>query len=104
MKVGSKIANCCYCIATAACFIIYGIIATNYDGNFMYNAILFLAWAILLIGYIPWTIVASISELKRTKQNGALVVAVAYTIFLLLLFFGELSKYLNYVEVIRRSS
>lgn len=104
MKVGSKITIFFYCIATIACFVTYGIIATNYDGNLLSNSILFLAWAILLLGYIPWTIVASITELKRTKQNSALVVAVAYTIFLLLLFFGELSKYLNYVEVIRHSS
>lgn len=101
MVVRSKITILCYCFATVANFIIYGMIATNYDGNLQYNSILFLVWVILLLGYIPWTIVASISKLKRSKQNETLVIAIAYTIFLLLLFFGELSKYLNYIEVVK---
>ena len=104
MKIGSKIANLCYCIATAACFIFYGIIETNYGGNLLYNSFLFLAWAILLLGYIPWTILASISKLKRSNQNGTLAVAITYAVFLLLLFFGELSKYLNYIEIARHIS
>lgn len=100
MVVRSKITILCYCFATIACFVMYGMIAINYDDHLLSNSMLFLVWGILLLGYIPWTIWGGISDLKRTKQNSRLVVALTYAIFLLLLFFGELTKYLNYVEII----
>lgn len=103
MRVRSKITMLCYCFATMACFVMYGMIAINYDDHLRSNFILFIVWGVILIGYIPWTIWGSISDLKRTKHNSRLVVALIYAIFLLLLFFGELTKYLNYVEIIGHS-
>lgn len=99
MKTNRKLAICCYCIVSVVCLFIYGLIATNYDDHLLSNSVLFFIWGILLIGYIPWTIVAGLTSKKHTKQNDFLVVAIAYVIFLLLIFFGELSKYLIYIKV-----
>ena len=104
MKTRTRLAICGYCFVSVVCFFIYGLIATNYDDHLLSNSVLFLIWGILLIGYIPWTIAVGITSKKHTKQNDLFVIAFSYIIFLLLIFFGELSKYLNYIKVMESYS
>lgn len=101
MKRQSKWLLCSYCFTTILCFLLYGLIAVNYNDHITHNANLFIALGIILIGYIPWTIVSGIRHKKRNQNGELLVVATAYAFFLLLVYFGELSKYLNYIAVIR---
>lgn len=99
MKERSTLSLVSYCLVTVLCIALYGVLVINYDNHIMSNIYLFVAIGVCYIGYIPWTILSGVKQYKTTGKSFAIVHAIAYSLFLLLIFFGELSKYINYTKI-----
>ena len=99
-----KFGTAAHCVVTVLCMILYGLIAINYDNHIMPNTWLFCAAGAVYLAYIPWTVLRGLRYRKQENRSDWLVVAIAFSLFLILVFFGELSRYLNYTEILGRFS
>ncbi len=89
-----------YVVVSVILLALHGLINRNYDSHMVNNYVFFIVLGISYLAYIPWTVIAGYQLRKDEKTKDWFAVSILYALYLIFVYFVELSQYCSYLEVI----
>ncbi len=87
-----------YVLYTIIYLLLFSFLRFNYNGSLKVNTLVFIIQGVMLLIYIPWTIWLSLLKYRSKKEHSHLVIGIFYSLHLLLVYFGEIGRYIDFVR------